>query len=823
MNWKKSILFCVSFIVFFLGEMVIIACGPEQDPYDYYVSFFHQNVQGDAYKPFAFNGMLFLNSDEDIQDEAEVNSAEWAGYLKVPSADVYKLMYKLDSTATVRLTKNKYKWNIGLPDSLKKNRFLIALNGNADAMKYFLLVKKCEPMINNSIESWRSVEVDSVFLAKGASTAINWSEQAKTDFLKLRYAYQAQRMYRYAGNVQMSKMVYEKHISKMQSASAVKGWAMAQYAGLLRLEGENDEAAYLFSKVFANNPERRIMAYRNYKWTDARVGDVLKYAKNDDEKANIWGINGFRMPDSDIDNLKEVYNCNPNHPLLSALLIREVNKLEQNLLDKDKIALNYVDALNGQYDYYGQNPDSLKTANLKHLKVLKAFTTQLANDKKYQQQGFANMTTAYLSWLENDDQAAANTLLKVDFAKLSNRLKDQYRIIELLIKVNQFKEDPKFDVNEFLPTLKWLDQKRFAENGTQPKETNHYYDFIAPENVFTKTTRDFYQQLLAPAFAKKGDTASAALALLKGDLLYKSMHKNTYAAIMSYQTYIFWHQALSEKNIQAIVDLKSRSLDGSLKGFLLAGLNTLKNDELYELQGTAYLRAHDYPKAVQSFNKLSKNYRFWTNSDYTYLDNGNKQVNVTYYANPFIETLKDYPKRYVKKPNGINKKTFAQEMLRLQKLTASDPKNGSKYYYQLANAVYQTGEFGNAWYLISYDAKVFDHPEFAYHYNSDYKFANQAKIWYEKARSLSKDQNFNAKCTYMIAKCEQKKIYANYDAIKWPDTDDYQALNAAQGKKFKEMINANPLYRELKQGYAKTPFYKVAVNECSYLRDFVKR
>jgi hypothetical protein len=823
LNWKRSLIFCVSFLVVFFGEVAVnIACGPEQDPYDYYVSYFHNNVQGGQYKPFAFNGMLFLNSENDIWEERDVNSAEWAKYLGIQLKDVRKVMYELDSASNAKLKKASFKWTTTLPDSLKKNNFLIALNKNQAAHNYYKLLKQCEPMISNNSESWTQPNVDSVFLMKNADKYLALVPNVKDDFLKLRYAYQIQRMYRYAGNLQQSKMVYDKYIANNPSTSAVKGWAMSQYAGILKTEGKIDEAAFLFSKVFASNPERRIMAYRNYFWSDAKMKDVLRLAKTDGESANIWGINGFRNPNSDIEHLKEVYNCEPNHPLVSALLIREVNKLEQNLLEKNKLSLNFVDALTTQWESYDTNRDSLKTANFKHLKVLRTFAVNMAANPRYRQQGFANITAAYLSWIENNDNDAIKYLAKVEVDKLSPKLKDQFRITELLIKVNQLKKDSIFNENELLPALKWLDEKRFAENKKQ--WLGDWNNYISNDGSFpfSQTTRDFYQQILAPAYAKIGDTASAALAMLKGDLQYKPVQSRTFKNLMSYQTYVFWHQALSEKTLQNIAELKQKKAVGTLQDFLIAGLNSASNDDFHELQGTSYLRSQEYGKAILCFNKLSKNFKFWTN-DIGEWDNKIEKLRIVgaYYANPFIESFKDSPKKYVRKNNGINKKVFAQEMLRLQKLTSTDPNHSAKYYYQLANAIYQTGEFGNAWYFISYDSKIFDHLEFSYNYNQDYKLAATAKAWYTKARSLSKDQNFKAKCTYMIAKCEQKKIINAYNNLTWTDTDDYEKDRANQLAKFKHMMNGNVYYNELKS-YAKTQSYKTAVSECSYLRDFLK-
>src|SRR5690606_10768514 len=127
---KLSIVFSLALLLFF-GEIAInIACGPEPDPYDYYVSYFHNNIQGDEYEAFSFTDMSFLYSENEPEDEAMINSKEWADYLgkEVKAMDVFRLMYKSD-TATdsllVGLNKKKLK---NLPDSLQQNTFIHALS-----------------------------------------------------------------------------------------------------------------------------------------------------------------------------------------------------------------------------------------------------------------------------------------------------------------------------------------------------------------------------------------------------------------------------------------------------------------------------------------------------------------------------------------------------------------------------------------------------------------------------------------------------------------------------------------------------------------------
>ena len=812
-NLKKSLIFSISFSIAFLGEIAVnIACGPEQDPYDYYVSYFHNNVQGDEYAPFAFNEMVYLYHDEEVKIEPEINSAEWAKYLNVKTKDVLKVMYGLDKKTSLKLA--SFKTIITLPENLKTNSFLVALTKNPKALKYYTFAKKCEPLTTRAFDSWDPVERDSTLMIKRAKEAVNLASAETDEFLKLRYAYQAERLYHYAGNFAESKIVYEKLISKSKVQSAVKGWALAIYAGAVRYSGNPELSAYLFSKVFESNPERRIQAYKNYFYTSSKISNVLKYAKSDIEKANIWAINGFGNPIADIQSLQKVYGYAPNSLINGTLLVREINKLEQNLIKENPVYANpssYFD----RFDDEATNKDSLQNANLKHLQDLKAFALKLASDKKYPQPELGTITAAYLSWMENKPEEGLKYLSDLkDVDNLPARLKDQTRIIQLLISAGKIKQGSDFNSLDLVPALKWLDEKRFAENKFQTKDANYDTGWANGENRFTTTTRNFYQQVLAPAYLKIGDTAKAAAAMLKGDLKYKVIKNNTFTKNMDIKTTFFWQNKLSPKSMLALTALKINPKNDQLDGLLADGLNKLSTNDFNELLGTTYLRTHDYANAVISFNKISPDYKYFTPTDW-YSAKENQKT----YANPFVERVKDYPKRYGTKAPGLTKKTFALEMLRLQKLSISDKANASTYYYKMANAVYQTGYYGNSWFLISYEWSSysnFEKPSLSY--DADYKLALKAKEWYKQAKMLTKDENLKAKCTFMLAKCEQKTIINNnYGKINWYD-DDYK--NAS--KKFVALNYKNPYFKEMKANYGKTPFFKTAVNECSYFSDFLK-
>ena len=112
-----------------MSAAIIMACADEPDPYDYYTSFFHPDIQGQKeYSAFYFTDYQFTYGDEEPASEAAINSAEWAKYLgaDVKPADVEKIMYHLDSAGKERAF-HFFEQEPAAADSLTRNSFFVSL------------------------------------------------------------------------------------------------------------------------------------------------------------------------------------------------------------------------------------------------------------------------------------------------------------------------------------------------------------------------------------------------------------------------------------------------------------------------------------------------------------------------------------------------------------------------------------------------------------------------------------------------------------------------------------------------------------------------
>lgn len=785
---RTLLIYCVSLIVCFFASIAMdLACGPETDPYDYYISFFNNNLQGEKeYKPFYFTGWQFFYTDKEPASMDDINAEEWASYLgkDVSTADVSKAMYHLSPSADSVLQNNYFKNSDKLPDSLVSNSFLKALQTkkNVVALKYYRFAKNIEKAANLHATPWEPVVVDTSTLYSAGSLALKSAVLEKDKFIQLRYYYQAQRLLHYSGYYKEASKVYDKYIAYSQTKSRVKGWALALKAGELRRIGDTVQSAYLFSQVFAQYPEKRLQAFQNYKYMHVSPTQILPLTANNSQKAVIYAMESFGNSALKMQPLEKVYDYDPQSPMVGVLLIREVNKLEEQYLTRKLLTNNKLIGSN----YYTDNSDKNDLELLNQMNQLRAFCKLLATERKYPDYNIGNLAGAYIGWMQGDNAGGASFIRAMSGETLNPAMNDQKQLIQLLLSSQSIQKLNEVNEAQLLPALQWLDARTKAETKAT-KDSNYHFEFH-DDQKFNNSASNFYEHILAPAYLKQGDTVRAALALLKSP---GSLSQNS-----------FWVTNLHSTQIVRLIRWRKTPPVAPYLNFLADKLSVLKLNYFYSLLGTAYLREHQYTKAIAAFKQ----------ADPTYL---NKEIDVYNRADPFIDRVNDYPKilRYGK-TKGLTKLQFAEAMNDIEQKIKTDAVNAPSYYYRYATGLYNTSHYGNAPYMISYgwSADDFGRADM-YSYDADYIRTKNAEKYYLLARSLSSNEEFKAKCTFMAAKCRQKEFVRpnNYSSPNYYKAESDYMLG----------LRGNDYFEELRTTYKKTAIFKKAVGECSYLKDFL--
>ncbi len=806
-NYKKLLLLSSTTLAFFFGEIATnIACGPEIDPYDNQTTYYLPHLEDNGFSAFQFIPYQFLYSDEEPVKESLINAEAWVKHLgsAVKVSDVEQLMYK-SNTETANLASNQQKstWS-NLPDSVRGNTFLKTLiDGKHEAERaYFIFTKKQEPITNIQHSYWdpdtRNFK-EIIQFAELAEQQI--AKYPKNSFLYIRYAYQAARLYLFGHEYTNSMTTYEKYLRPVKGNDAILNWALSNYAGAVRKNGDGAKAAYLFSKLFTMSPERRILAYSNFHYITASDAEIFQYAKNDADKFNINAIIGFGNSGRALKYLSECYQLDPANTINAVLLGREVNKIEAEM--NESFYLN-----RDSYTYYSRNED--KGDAKKYLDSVRTFALQLYRDKKYVQPQLGLITAAYLSWINKENTLAKEYLSEIKESELNPKLVDQLQITRLLTQLTDWQNSKQLDEIKLTQTLTWLEEKAKLDGKNDTNEPRWNYNAFEHSN-YSLICRNILQNLVVKHYLNTQDTAMASLAAVKADIFYNyGFAQDSLEENMQWSTMHFWENSLTPKTLLKIRNLLTdNGQQQTLSKFLLKDIKHFNRDYLTELLGTTYLRELDFQKAAKTLAGLPKDHKEME------IKNWYSEEQEDLKPNPFIVTINDYPKKYGKQ--STTKLKYAERMARLENAIKTEKNNQKKaeYYFQMATGIYQTSTYGNAWSMVSYEwSSIDNHAASTLHWQRNYLQTKSAKEWYNKARSLSTDRDFKAKCTFMLAKCEQKDfVYTNES--RW------QYYDSPLKNPFYRFAMQNKYFKELGAQYKDTPFFTIASRECTYLRDFL--
>jgi len=839
-------IYCVSFTgVFFIGTAIDLACGPEPDPYDYYVTFFHNNLQkSDGYRPFYFSGYTFMNGytydveNDNKAEEADINVKEWMAYLgpTVTYKDVSRIFYESDKKRDSLNFWNYPKQQFA--DSIKNNSFIRKLFKKKGGIAYLILAKKTEPFVNpSSDDEWKMAEASYAREYAFALKFIEMGDKLHDRFLKLRCYYQAQRLLHHGRYTKEAEAIYDEHVKDFRSATAVKGWMLNLKAGEEDRLGHAEQAAYLYSKVFAISPERRVRAYNDFLRTKASIKSVIKLAKNNHEKAVIYAIKGFRNPRISLIALNNVYKTDPGAEVLTVLLAREINKVEEHYLTPRFNGSKYYDSI-GFWDH--DKYDSVKTYYTSYIPKLKAFCGLLATEHKCPEPALGYLGSAYLSWMTGETEAGLDTLNRINDTGLRGKLYDEKQLVKLLLLSQSIKNLDSASENELLPSLVWLQKKVKQEQSINFNGNRYRQDYDL--KYYSASSRDFYAKVLARMYFKQRDTVKAALCILKSERTILTSDRWEDDAGLGFDMPNFWQTAMHSWQFEKILEWDHSAQKTPYLKLLMAEFHEptvttiitmekspakgyyLKNTKkspvqsilpaVYDLLGTTYLREHRYAQAVKAFRHVRA----------SKLNHAAASASgsLSGYPNPFTDLVND--RTATSEKTVDNKLIFATKMARLQKQIKTDPSNAGKYYYKMALGLYNTSYYGCAWYYTAYRWSSHDVDPHAkvFYYTGDYFAEKSAERYFLKARGRAKDDELRAKCTFMAARCRQKQIQIPDDYGRYLTGRKYELDESTPAtQKYDQTVRINPYFKTMRDRYSATAFYKLAVSDCSYFRDFL--
>ena len=788
-------------IVFVSGFLIsfpqnIIGCGGSMDPYDYYTSFFHQNLpDANGYRPFYYTGLIFLYDEQEPADVTEMLAKEWAGYCGSPvtNAGAKQFITKFSGKDIGSLYNHiEKKQPPALPDSMMRNSMAawFTKSGNLEALGYILYAKQTEPLVGVSSESWEPATRDNVKMEKLIKSGRQLYDAAKSNFIKLRYGYQVVRLAHYSGNFTEALSLYDSYVLPNKTTSVLQPLSLALKAGALFRTGKGPEAAYLFSKAFSSSVAKRVSNYNGFRWSVNAKTDKEEYlalCKSKEEKADMLSLFAMGSSASELPAIKTIYQLNPAAEQLQVLAVREINKLEENYfspaLQKEKGGSTF-------YYTYG-NDNTTWQSGTKEAAALVNFLHEASGNKAVQNPGLFETGAAYGAYLVKDFGLAKKYLASAAQMNLTKKVKDQWTLTNILLTITENKKiDAAFE-DQMLPSMQWLQQRAKEEKPLTASE----YEI----GQWSKIYRDLLSEILARRYHQQGDLYKEALCIGVADQIKYSWADAGYSNGVN-----FMRDRLTSKDVEKLYALVISKQPGKFENFLLTH-NSITQPLVAEFAGTAYLREYDYTNAIAWFKKTTEKKLMVINT------------------NPFVDLLYDREEQLPnEKKYTTTKQAFAQTMLQLMQLAATDKVNAAKHYYKIANGLYNMTYYGHAWELVEYSRSGSDGYSIAAEataFEKEFNGCYAAHTYFEKAMHAATDKNFKARCLFMMAKCSQKQIsrpaYSDF-------TKSYDQLGKAEDA-YQETFKRNRYFPELVKDYSKTTFYKEAYNSCSYLRDFVQK
>jgi hypothetical protein len=785
MSYKRFIIFISSIVAVAGCVKLAMACADWFDPYEA-PSFFLNTVNKQAaFVPFYYTtsprfydeayGFEQMGFDGNVPDP---NTALWKNITgkHVSNADIDSFVYKYSANDVQNICDHISK-NAPLKISQK-----IAVNGftkwllkNKDAAiaGYLAYAKRCEPYAASPENEWNDItrqyvtdRKDSLTMTRLMNEGVSGYNATGSNDLKLRYAYQSIRMAFYSRNNEQTIRLFNTLITT-RSDNFLYCRCLALKAGALHRTNQGEAAAYLYSLTFDKSDEIKKTAITSFHWSAGTIGPVISLCKNDHEKAVVYIMNGlYDYTDTSVAALvamQNAYALDPKVKGLDIVMTRCINKLERTAIPDMILGIN---------------------GNDERLTALNTFAQKVAGEGKTSSTAYWLLASAYISLFKGDMPSCRQYLDKASSNKMTGKEQDVYYLLKTIYIAYKNGRIDAATESELLTYLKTL-QERGAK---EPRYNTVFSDMMV--------------DVLKGLYLKQGDPVKAIYCFAK-----------TYDHIEYYESWRRGNGAFADEAGQILENMLPEQLH-KVEAFVLKKDKTpfeawlvdhtqYTADVLYELEGTKYLRVHRFDVAAEVLKKV-----------------GEAQLRKAPLPDMFVSHIEDLQTwNSTDKLTVYNKLTFARKMLELEHTLRSDPAD-SRAAYQYANGLYSMSYYGKGHHAYDYYRHTSSY--FAYFdyklrsglkkFELDYYAVQIPEQYYMQAFEHSNDQELKARCLFMAAKCRQKNCT--------PKEGNQNYYTADQGDYYINSMHG-PYFKQLKQDYSNTEFYKSAIGTCSYFKDFV--
>jgi len=433
MTW--SIPFCC-LLLMLLPSKISKGCGPSDFSFKGYSFLLPELTAEDG--PYAPYFLKFDQLYENYQQESEVqvdeNLAEWQEIFcqLAKVKDIQELIYNtsVEDLETVK-TAIKSK-NYPLPARLNRNSFARHLERNEcnETIDYLIFAKTCEPHVTYQ-GGWDVPKRDIITMKNLIASGRRMFRKTKSNYIKLRYAYQLIRLAHYVQEYELVLELYDSLLPKTDTKKSILfDWILGHKAGALYHLGEKVEAAYLYALIFQNSKSKRASAYQSFKiQTDEQWKACLLLCQSNQERATLYALRANTEESKAAEEMAEIYQLDPLNPNLELLLVKEMRKLE-----KDFLGIDFNDKKRDNKRFHKIPRQEANT----YLVGLEKFIIQCVKENKVANKELWQLAQGYIEYLSGDLYAANTTFTELSKTIKKPRLKEQLDIFKLAHQITDY-------------------------------------------------------------------------------------------------------------------------------------------------------------------------------------------------------------------------------------------------------------------------------------------------------------------------------------------------------------------------------------------------
>ncbi len=762
----KNLLVIISLLI----SSNLMACGGGYDgEYSYFYNLFRQtNISSEEFYPFL----------RDEYNNFYGNRAYYEGKeetIVYPKGNVDLWMSILDNWSREDIEKAVYTVGFNWNNKNTKNE--------QQAKIYIQFAQDCSAIFSHRYNrnSWDynevidKVEIDTQALLARASLLLSKTTNKQ---IQARYYYQIIRIMHYSEEWSEAIRFFKSKVENKLEKNEIYYYILDQVAGCYYSTGDYERAAYLFTKTLNKSIDRKKSAFLSYNFCTLKNAEGKPFFKGIDDEKDLLLISSLRNFSDEINNIKKFIELDANDNRVELLFMRALSNVERNVWEIDP------------YDKLKELP-YLK-ANKNHQYLLKIATQQIAN-AKVSNKDFWRISSSYLSFI-NQDIAKAKSFLKT-----VNAYTYQKKILSVAYEVFSWKNITAKNenyINAVLLDPSLLKNTSFWENQSDWRLL-----------VLDKIAHTYYKNnKIAHAF------------LVHNSVLNTN---NLQSLALLNQLEIFYNKA-NKSDFEKMLLQKSSLEDGNFLDYInfQKGIYYLY-DKNPKLALTFFSKDISYEEAEISARIFSNNIKecFECPEEDVMLDE--------VYKSSVFSFINEY----------FSRKELAQNLVKLEQLTQDKKQWKAKlanyllgnYYYNISNTGYYRGTLTENTNCCEYtylgwygqdeikDADQIIKNKEGYNlsniigYNKYYFGMSKAALdYYQKTIDLSSDKELNARCLYLMAKCELNDFYNLGSTDTFEIKEEYGNIELPNYQSFKT----------LKKTYSDTEFHSMILKECSYYKAY---